>query len=438
MNDRTLAALINDERIGTLRENNGLWSFQYTEAWLVHPRRFSLSPHLPLGVEPAVDQGSQRPVQWYFDNLLPEESQRALLARDAKLEYADAFGLLAFYGAESAGSVILLPENEQDQTTAAWRPLGDAVLSNRIRQMPHTPLAQGFSKRMSLAGAQHKLAVVMVNGELFEPAGAAPSTHILKPDHPDTDYAHSVVNEWFVMQLAKRLGLDVPPVYRRYVPEPVYLIERFDRIKIGEQRWQRQHAIDACQLLGLDRQFKYQQGSMENLARLAEACRSKALARTRLFNWLVFNVLIGNNDAHLKNLSFLVGADGDIELAPHYDLLSTASYESRAYEKTHWPERCKLSWPICGVEHFADLNKGVLINAGNILGLNKVTASRLLERLRDSIRPAADALYAELEAENQQLKKKNPGLGLTLSGEERCVRVIIHSVISDMVERLRH
>ena len=73
-------------------------------------------------------------------------------------------------------------------------------------------LTKSAIKRMSLAGAQHKLAIVVKDGELFEPAGATPSTHILKPNHPDVEYCHSVLNEWFVMRLAKRLGLDVPDV----------------------------------------------------------------------------------------------------------------------------------------------------------------------------------------------------------------------------------
>ena len=63
---------------------------------------------------------------------------------------------------------------------------------------------------MSLAGAQHKLAVVLDNGTLFESVGARPSPHMLKPDHPDPDYPHSVANEWFVMRLARKIGLDVP------------------------------------------------------------------------------------------------------------------------------------------------------------------------------------------------------------------------------------
>ena len=305
LNARSLRASINQTEVGTLQEVGGLWSFQYTDAWLNNPKRFALSPHLPLTAEPLLDGASQRPVQWYFDNLLPEEGQRTLLAGDARLDAADAFGLLAWYGAESAGSVTLLPPDAGPQTVEPLRPLPNEALDARIRLLPKAPLTHSAIKRMSLAGAQHKLAVVLQDGALFEPAGATPSTHILKPDHPDDDYPHSVINEWFVMRLAKRLGLDVPEVHRRYVPSPVYLIDRFDRIPEAHG-WQRRHVIDACQALGLDRSFKYSQGSIESLAALANACRTPAVARSRLFGWLVFNVLVGNSDAHLKNLSFVV------------------------------------------------------------------------------------------------------------------------------------
>ena len=303
MSGRSLRASINQMEVGTLQEVAGLWSFQYGAGWLGNPRGFALSPHLPLTAESLLDGASKRPVQWYFDNLLPEEGQRILLAGDAKLDAADAFGLLAWYGAESAGSVTLLPPEAAPQMAEPLRPLPDDALEARIRQLPKAPLTHAAIKRMSLAGAQHKLAVVLQDDALFEPAGATPSTHILKPDHPDEDYPHSVINEWFVMRLAKRLGLDVPEVHRRYVPSPVYLIDRFDRIPDG-QGWQRRHVIDACQLLGLDRSFKYSQGSMESLAALANACRSPAVARARLFSWLVFNVLVGktaDNFVFLRN-----------------------------------------------------------------------------------------------------------------------------------------
>ena len=434
MKGRALHASINQTAVGTLQEVGGLWSFQYTADWLGRPDGFALSPHLPLTAEPLMDGASTRPVQWYFDNLLPEEGQRALLAGDARLDAADAFGLLAWYGAESAGSLTLLPPDAEPQSAGLLRSLSDDGLEVRIRQLPKAPLTHAAIKRMSLAGAQHKLAVVLQHGQLFEPAGATPSTHILKPDHPDEDYAHSVINEWFVMRLAKRLGLDVPNVHRRYVPSPVYLVDRFDRLAQG-QSWQRLHVIDACQLLGLDRSFKYSQGSMESLAAMANACRSPAVARSRLFGWLVFNVLVGNSDAHLKNLSFRVSDEG-VQLAPFYDLLSVAAYDSPAFDKKGWPEETQLAWPILGVRHFSSLNRTVLLEAGAVLNLSKGTADRVLESLRGRVTQEAQELCAEVETENAEIVRMRPDLAATMAGEIRCVRAIVHTVLKEMAARI--
>ncbi len=96
MKSRSLCASINQAEVGTLREVDGLWSFQYSQTWLNNPLGYALSPSLPLATAPLLDGASQRPVQWYFDNLLPEEEQRILLSADARLDSADAFGLLAF------------------------------------------------------------------------------------------------------------------------------------------------------------------------------------------------------------------------------------------------------------------------------------------------------------------------------------------------------
>lgn len=434
MNGRSLRASINQTEVGTLQEVGGLWSFQYAGAWLDNPLAFALSPHLPLASESVLDGASQRQVQWYFDNLLPEEGQRILLAADAKLDMADAFALLAWYGAESAGSLTLLPPDAEPQTAEPLRPLPDDALERRIRQLPKAPLTHGAIKRMSLAGAQHKLAVVLQDGALFEPAGATPSTHILKPDHPDEDYPHSVINEWFIMRLAKRLGLDVPDVHRRYVPSPVYLIDRFDRI-LDAQGWQRRHMIDACQLLGLDRSFKYSQGSMESLAALANACRSPAVARSRLFSWLVFNVLVGNSEAHLKNLSFLISHEG-VQLAPFYDLLSVASYDTAAFDKKGWPAQSQLAWSILGVRHFSDINRRLLLEAGAALNLAKGTAERLLENLRSRIVLMAETLYGESEFENARICNERPNLSATMAGESRCLRAIQHTIIKEMAKQI--
>jgi serine/threonine-protein kinase HipA len=92
----------------------------------------------------------------------------------------------------------------------------------------------------------------------------------------------------------------------RYVPEPVYIIERFDRA--GTVPYQeRLHALDTSQLLNKSRVFKYTTATLGSLREAAEYCRQRAATRLQLFRWVVFNILVGNTDNHLKNVTFLGG-----------------------------------------------------------------------------------------------------------------------------------
>ncbi|WP_372741626.1 HipA N-terminal domain-containing protein [Neptunomonas sp.] len=96
-------------KICELREFNNLWQFEYDALW----SEFDQCPQLPRKTSLFIDGASTRPVQWFFDNLLPEEGARELLASGAKIDKADAFGLLETFGAESAGALTLLPPNEE-------------------------------------------------------------------------------------------------------------------------------------------------------------------------------------------------------------------------------------------------------------------------------------------------------------------------------------
>ncbi|SAL21162.1 HipA N-terminal domain-containing protein [Caballeronia humi] len=102
---RNLVASINAVEVGTLNADDDIWSFTYLPSWRERGDGYALSPALPLDGEMVRDGSTRRPVQWYFDNLLPEEGQRTLLARDAAIRNeADAFALLAHYGAVMASS----------------------------------------------------------------------------------------------------------------------------------------------------------------------------------------------------------------------------------------------------------------------------------------------------------------------------------------------
>ena len=159
MTARTLQVLINGALVGTLRDENNIWAFQYDSSWLQTLGAFELAASIPLNEGWQVDGSSVRPVQWFFDNLLPEELMREVLAKEEGMEPADAFGLLQRLGAESAGALVLQPEGTEPPEKGVL-PLAWKDLSHRIRNLPKASLNKGAPKRMSLAGAQHKMVVI--------------------------------------------------------------------------------------------------------------------------------------------------------------------------------------------------------------------------------------------------------------------------------------
>ncbi|WP_028630760.1 HipA domain-containing protein [Metapseudomonas resinovorans] len=427
--DRQLYVWINFDQVGVLAERNGLWTFTYTQAWLDKRDAYAISPSLPLRAEPYVDGASDRPVQWFFDNLLPEEGQRQLIASSAGVGVEDAFGMLQHFGAESAGSITLLPPDLVPEP-GELRALSFDAMAERIQKMPQIPLAEQSFKRMSLAGAQHKVALRVEEGGFLEPGGNEPSTHILKPDHPSGDFAHSVINEWFVMTLARKVGLPVPAVTRKYIPMPVYLVERFDRA-LTTTGWTRLHCLDACQVLNLDRSTKYHAGNVERLRELSAMCRIPARARLQLFQWLTFNVLVGNTDAHLKNLSFLMSPRG-LELAPFYDLLSTAVWTTKAFDKDHWPGAVTMAWPIAGEDRLERMSLDLLVEAAGILAIKPATARAQVVQLATAVRKGAKELIDQVQRENEEIARLQPEVRQAFPGEMRALRCIDSIIITEM------
>ncbi len=430
---RSLDAYLNRRKVGTLHEGDDLWRFEYDAGWMQAIDGFDLSPGLPRAQQRHLDGASRRTVQWYFDNLLPEETLREAVSKEAGIAGDDAFALLAYLGAESAGSLVLVPTDHPPPGQGGVVPLPEVALCRRIRNLPRTTLGSEAPKRMSAAGAQHKLLVVYRDGALFEPVGAEPSTHILKPNHPSGDYPASVINEYFCMRLVQAVLGDGPGVHRRYTPEPVYLVERFDRYADAEGSTQRRHIVDACQLLDKSRSFKYQAASVATLAEIVGRCRNRAVTRLRLFSWLVFNLLIANDDNHLKNLSFLVTHEG-IALAPWYDLLSTGSYRTRAFadERATWPA-VDMMVPLPGATRFGDVTRSAVLQAGAMLGVPRRLAERELDRIATDMRGAVPSLVDAIAAENAGYP---PAVHPYLTGEMRLLRTIQHLVVPEMLRRV--
>jgi serine/threonine-protein kinase HipA len=439
--ERRLSVATNDRTIGSLIEQDGIWAFEYEDAWRTAPDAFPISPALPLSTALHRDGSTRRSVQWYFDNLLPEELMREVISREQGVVPSDAFGLLERLGAESAGSLVLLPPGSPEAERGD-QPLSASELSARIKNLPRASLSSKSPKCMSLAGAQHKMVVLFDprTGALREPLKASASSHILKPNAQSEQYPHSVINETFTMRLAARLGLNVPPVHRLYVPEPVYIVERFDRTwSASTQSWQRRHALDACQMLDQPPVFKYRNATLDTLGRLIALCRSKAAARMAIFRWVLFNTLVGNSDSHLKNISFLISAEG-VQVAPFYDLLCTAVYHTRMYagDAAIWPGE-PLAIPLAGASVFADVTREKLVQTGAALGLPVAAATREVAKMVQALPGEADALITELEREFAEVAARSAepeALRATQGAEAHLLRGVRSIVMAEMLRRV--
>ncbi len=324
----TLAVRLHERRVGLLLEAPGRrLAFWYDAGHLARGDASPLSLSLPLREAPFEDQQA-RP---FFANLLPDAGLREAVARKLGLSPGNDFALLAALGGECAGAVSLLPVEAVPGPTGEYLALSGEEFDQLIEQLPRRPLLGGERGiRLSLAGAQAKLPVVIEGERVLIARGTLPTTHIVRPEIPGVE--GSVANQAFCMALAARVGLPVPRSWVRPGPRPVYVVERFDR-EVGAGVTVRRHAEDLCQALGRMPDAKYESeggpGLAEVFALLQRHSTRPAIDRLALLRWTAFNALILNADAHAKNLSLLHEAGG-VRLAPFYDLLCTAAYPDLA------------------------------------------------------------------------------------------------------------
>jgi serine/threonine-protein kinase HipA len=298
--------------------------FQYDQVWLERSR-IPLSLSLPLRPTPYLDDESHP----FFANLLPEEKIRAVVARNLGISLNNDYGLLERIGGDCAGAVSLYPETgEPHREPGTYRQLTLDELNTIISELPQRPLLAGEKGiRLSLAGAQKKLPIYYDEQHYHLGYGTAPSTYIIKPAIENLD--GTVENEAFCMALAQAVGLDVPRSFiHQHEETRVFVVRRFDRVAAGEGT-RRLHQEDFCQALQIPPEYKYESEGGPSLAACFDLVRRTSIRSGRdvlsLLNWVIFNYLIGNSDAHGKNISLLLLPEGPL-LAPFYDLLSTRIY----------------------------------------------------------------------------------------------------------------
>ncbi len=267
-----------------------------------------------------------------FGGLLIEGDSRTAVASRLHVSAGNDFGLLAELGGDCAGALSFLPVGERLPELPSERPLGKADFDGLIESLPQRPLGADPKSgiRLSLAGAQSKLPLILRGNEFALPLNsAAATTHIVKPE--PARFPGLVDNEHFCMQLASDLGLDVAPTRKGRTGGgiPFLLVTRYDR-ESKQEPVLRVHQEDFCQALGCPSDRKYQSEGGPSAADcfdlLREVSSRPAIDIPALWRALVLNWLIGNCDAHGKNFSILYAPDGP-RLAPLYDLVSTTVFE---------------------------------------------------------------------------------------------------------------
>ena len=262
---------------------------------------------------------TQRVIPPFFSNLLPEGPLRKYLAERASVNQQREFFLLWALGQDLPGALSIHPaEGEAMPPEAA-----DAIAANGSNAL-----------RFSLAGVQLKFSAyknVGKAGGLTIPAEGVGGSWIVKL--PSQQFAGVPENEFSMMTIASKMGMDVPEIRLLElgeignIPEGIgelrgkaLAIKRFDRTESGPV-----HIEDCAQVFGVFPDDKYKKRNYRSIAEVL-AIETTDADVAEYFRRLVFSTLIGIADMHLKNWSLIYPDGRTPMLAPAYDLLSTIPY----------------------------------------------------------------------------------------------------------------
>lgn len=331
MTDLTvLEVLLHGHPIGTLTRTAGDRTlFAFNSAYLSDEKRSTLS----LSFKDSFGQliTDFRPTQTrllpYFSNLLPEGPMRRYLANRANVNAEREFFLLSALGHDLPGAVSIHPVDDELEHIAPAHD-NDEFDDDTVDQATQQEVF-----RFSLAGVQLKFSgIEAATGGLTIPAHGVGGSWIIKL--PSRTYPRVPENEFAMMTLASKVGIDVPLLKLveldriQNLPNDVMTmegaalaIERFDRLPNRTQV----HIEDFAQIFSVYPERKYERASARNIAGVIGTEGSDADI-AEFIRRLTYNTLIGNADMHLKNWSLIYPNRRNAALAPAYDFISTVAF----------------------------------------------------------------------------------------------------------------
>jgi serine/threonine-protein kinase HipA len=247
--------------------------------------------------------------------------------------------------------------------------------------------------RISLAGAQKKLGILIdEQGNISLPLGSAPSSHIVKPDIAGIEGIWaSAINETFVMKLATQLGLDAAPVLYQPTAKSC-IIKRYDRVANQAVGIQKIHQMDLCQLDQKPSTVKYEADGGPSLLRCYELLKESGVPASdfkRFLQWIFFNLFVGNNDSHAKNLSVYFPPRLGARLTPFYDLLSTSIYPGLSNQ---------FAFKIGGENRPSHIGKAELCLMANELGFKEQYVLKIGQELSEDLQVKIEVIAAEMNS----------------------------------------
>jgi serine/threonine-protein kinase HipA len=262
-----------------------------------------------------------------------------------------------------------------------------------LQDFPYTAkeqihLAEELALKLSIQGVQPKLSIKLnIKKHIFEIVDHF-GTFILKPPHHL--YEEIPQNEDLSMKLASLIGINTPLTGLIYNQDQTlsYFIKRFDR---GPHKT-KQAVEDFSQLLGFNRDTKYDSSIEKIITVVDKFCTFPILEKRKLFKLILFNFLIGNEDMHLKNYS-LITQDGVTQLSPAYDLVNTSIVLKTKEES---------ALPLNGKKSNFKKDDFILYLAKDRLQLNSKEIESILSDFSDIISPWASLIQKSFLSKSKQ------------------------------------
>jgi len=324
----TLQVLYDQNLVGHIFRGNKIINFRYDTSWITKNNSFPISYSLPFNESNYTDQANN-----YFSNLLPEGTIRSTVAYRHGVSAEDDFALLEVIGAECAGALQIVPDQELKKVEAYdYQNITESDLKSLRKNLDSPSSELDKLLKFSLAGAQEKCSIYYKDEQFSIPLNRAPSNHIVKFQPIDDRVYRVPENEVISTLYLKELGLNVAECKLLKIDgTTMSLHKRYDRIEKGDKLI-RLHQEDVCQCLSIPPTLKYQSDSGIDLTTIAKLvrdhCSIPAKGIERLIDWVLGVVLIRNGDAHAKNFSFLYKG-GQVEVTPLYDMVCTDLYKGK-------------------------------------------------------------------------------------------------------------